>query len=768
MAIINRLGPLVIVALFGPAGMPAWAQAVPDDDDLEVVLPAPDHTPPPAQANEIVVKALRIRGEVETDLPPIATLDEAAIASYGASTIAELVAALAGQTGTGRGHGDGTPAFLLNGLRIASFREMRGIPPEAIRRVEILPEEVALKYGFRPDQRVVNFILKDTFRAVVDELQYSRPVRGGFVDWHNEATLARIDPHARINLTATYDRQSAETEAARHIIQPVPPAPGAPDPADFRTLLPATTSAAINATLARSLGTGAGLTVNVLLQRDSSDARNGINPTDTTTALLAATRTTTASVGLGLNLPVQRWQLAATLDANHAAASRTTDLARIAQSAQIRTITDSATALATLTGSLVRIAAGNVALTVKTGYALASVTGSRSGGDTRLRRGDAQAGFSLDVPLARRRTHGLGALGNLSLNLNAEVHGLSDFGTLVDLGTGLTWAPTARWTVVGTVIDTAAAPGLASLAAPLTVTPGVAVYDFVRGETVLALITSGGNPALRREAQRDLKVGSYWTLPFGGGNDNLVVEYFRNHGDHPSSPLPLLTGAVQTAYADRIARDGSGRIVAVNQTPVMLANARSARVRTTLNLAGAFGTPDPAMAGRTRMRGGGMMPMDGRGRWNLSLSHSYELANRAQLPGGTTLDQLRGDALTGTGVARHTVTLEAGGYRKGFGLRLNGAYAGSTRVTAATDSGPITFGALATVNLRLFADLGRMPGVVRQAAITKGMRLELSVTNLFDGQQTVTDGRGATPLRYQAGLIDPVGRLIKLELRKQF
>jgi hypothetical protein len=32
----------------------------------------------------------------------------------------------------------------------------------------------------------------------------------------------------------------------------------------------------------------------------------------------------------------------------------------------------------------------------------------------------------------------------------------------------------------------------------------------------------------------------------------------------------------------------------------------------------------------------------------------------------------------------------------------------------------------------------------------------------------VTDSNGFTPLRYQAGYIDPVGRLIKLELRKQF
>ena len=55
--------------------------------------------------------------------------------------------------------------LLLNGLRISSFRELRDIPPEAIERVDILPEEVALKYGYRADQRVVNFVLRQRFRS---------------------------------------------------------------------------------------------------------------------------------------------------------------------------------------------------------------------------------------------------------------------------------------------------------------------------------------------------------------------------------------------------------------------------------------------------------------------------------------------------------------------------------------------------------------------------------------------------------------------------
>jgi hypothetical protein len=42
------------------------------------------------------------------------------------------------------------------------------------------------------------------------------------------------------------------------------------------------------------------------------------------------------------------------------------------------------------------------------------------------------------------------------------------------------------------------------------------------------------------------------------------------------------------------------------------------------------------------------------------------------------------------------------------------------------------------------------------------------VVNLFDAQQKVTDQNGDIPLRYQAGYLDPTGRVFKIEFRKQF
>src|SRR5690606_11967816 len=133
---------------------PAAEVAAPDDEeDLE------------REGDEILVIAGRLQGEVDAPQAPIMTHGEEEIAAYGAASIDELLTQLAPQTGSGRGRGGGRPVVLLNGLRISSFREMRDIPPEAIRKMEILPEEVALRFGYPPNQRVVNFILKESFSS---------------------------------------------------------------------------------------------------------------------------------------------------------------------------------------------------------------------------------------------------------------------------------------------------------------------------------------------------------------------------------------------------------------------------------------------------------------------------------------------------------------------------------------------------------------------------------------------------------------------------
>ncbi|MGE5064222.1 MAG: TonB-dependent receptor, partial [Myxococcales bacterium] len=141
----------------------------------------------------IVIQGSRARGSVIGDIPPEDTLDSRDVRATGATNINELLDALAPQIGSAQGRASGRPVLLLNGQRISSFRELRDIPTEAIERVEILPEEVALKYGYAADQKVVNIVLRPRFRSTVAQIGGGAPTEGGEANVLGDATHLMIN-----------------------------------------------------------------------------------------------------------------------------------------------------------------------------------------------------------------------------------------------------------------------------------------------------------------------------------------------------------------------------------------------------------------------------------------------------------------------------------------------------------------------------------------------------------------------------------------------
>lgn len=826
------------MTVFSPAKMPAALfVSLALATGIAAPVSAQDEGGAVEDSGEIVVLATRIRGSVETDLPPVATFDEADIAALGAGSLQELLGVIGPQTGSGRGRGGGgEPVVLLNGLKVSGFRELRGLPPEAIRKVEVLPEEVALKYGFRPNQRVVNFIMKDDFRSLTLDAEARVPDKGGFSEQELQASFANITGGSRLNITGQLTNNSPLTEAERGTIQPSVTGAlvsGDPDPAAYRTLIDDAQSASLNMTWAKAMGTGASLSLNGMVEQQKSQGLFGLDAaTLTGTDGTQTYRTTlqggpltrnrdtlTLQTGAAYNRPLGGWALSATADYRHVRTETDTDRRADFNPAQTlvmagqllpdsplpmlalpladkaKSNTDNATGLVTVSGQPFRLPAGEASLTVKGGFAYSAIksTDTRNPGiATDLSRKDTSAGFSIDIPLTSRREGFGGGLGDVSLNLNGDINHLSDFGTLKGYGAGLSWSPAEKLTLQASYIASEAAPGLTDLGAPTVVTPGVSLYDFVRGETVLASVITGGNRALKKERQRDWKFGVNWVLPFLQ-NSNLVAEYFRNRSYDTTNAFPLLTPAIEAAFPGRVQRDADGRLVALNQTPVTFAQEQGERLRYGINLGGSFGKPDPnarrsPMVGVARGAGGagsagsaarGGSPRgfggpgggDGRGRWNLALYHTVRFAETVQIaPGGPQLDMLNGDALTGGGVARHSIELEGGAFYRGFGARVEGTYTGGTHINGSslTGSNRIDFAPIATFNLRLFADLGRMEAVTKAVPFLKGSRLSFRVENLFDAQQRVRDVTGAVPLRYQPGYLDPRGRVFEVDFRKQF
>ncbi len=794
--------PIASLAVLAAAlAHPAWAQ----ESQLAPVAAADDVVPGEATGDDaqgradIVVTAPRIRGQVEAPQLPVMTLDEAEIAAYGAGSVADLIAALAPQTGSGRGRGGGFPVLLVNGQRIGSFREMRNFPPEAIRRVEVLPEEVALRYGFPANQRVVNLILKDNFSSRLVEAEYGCGTRGGWSASEVEANLLTIDGPRRLNLNVSVQDTSPLTEAERGVIQA---APATALEADNRTLISDSRELSLNGTFTTGFSANPNsgqLSLNGTITRADSRGLSGLD--SFADPLERTSRSVALQGGGGLNLPIGAWQFSATLDGGLSSTETRTDR-RTGGIDRAVTDSTSGTALATLIGRPVRLPAGEVAATFKTGFAYTGIDSAdtRGGGPVSLRRGDLSAGLNLGVPIASRRENALAALGDLTLNLSAGLNRLSDFGSLTDWSAGLSWSPTETLGLQASYLVNEAAPSLAQLGNPRVVTFNVPVYDFARGETALIAVTTGGNPALRREKQRDLKLGLTWQLPFLR-NSNFIAEYFRNRSTDVSAGLPLLTPAIEAAFPGRATRDGAGRLIALDQRPVTLAEQSGSRLRYGANISGTIGKAagggrgpgglpggpggrgpgggggrGPGAGGGPPMGGGpGMMAMmgggGGQGRWNLSLYHTVRFEELVTIaPGGPVLDLLDGDALSGGGVARNGLEFEGGAFHKGFGVRFNGRWTAPTtlRASGAPGTSDLRFGALTRLDLRVFADLGQQAALTKLSPFFKGARVSLAVDNVLDARQRVTDAAGTVPLSYQPDYLDPRGRYIELEFRKAF
>jgi hypothetical protein len=170
--------------------------------------------------------------------------------------------------------------------------------------------------------------------------------------------------------------------------------------------------------------------------------------------------------------------------------------------------------------------------------------------------------------------------------------------------------------------------------------------------------------------------------------------------------------------------------------------------------------------------GGGRGGGGGGGRIQFALYHTWRFTDRVLIAdGGPELDLLNGDAVGGNGgTARHELEGQAGYSNNGIGIRASADFRSATTVTGGTPAVPTTleFGSLATVDLRLFADLGQRLDLVRRHPWVRGMRVQLGVDNLFNTRQQVRDAAGETPIGFQPAYLDPVGRTVRLSLRKLF
>jgi len=163
----------------------------------------------------IVVNGV-LPGAVKTDVKPEVQLNPADIRAYGASNVSELITALQAQLGSGSGRGDEQPVILISGRR-SSMNEVRDLPTEAIERVDILPEEVALQYGYGATQKVINFVLRRRFQAVTTVLEGQMPTDGGNATESANLNILKLNRDGRVTLDVKYNQNSSILESERGV-----------------------------------------------------------------------------------------------------------------------------------------------------------------------------------------------------------------------------------------------------------------------------------------------------------------------------------------------------------------------------------------------------------------------------------------------------------------------------------------------------------------------------------------------------------------------
>ncbi|MFC3714307.1 TonB-dependent receptor [Sphingoaurantiacus capsulatus] len=753
----------------------------------------------------VVVGGARLPGAVIGDIPPENTLDPRDIRATGATSIAELLEAVAPQTASSRSREGGQPIVLLNGRRTSGFREVRDLPPEAILRMDILPEEVALKYGYRADQRVVNIVLRPRFRSTVTRVEGEMPTEGGRFEGEADATRLMINEDGRTTINLRLEGTSSLTESERDI---APPAAGERDQRDFRTLLGSRQMARLGGTVNRTVFGDVAATFDG--QVESTDGRSllGESLLSPGTALERNTDNDSGRLGMALNTDRGSWRLSATGSYELSRSLTLTDRETVGVASRDRArSTNSTGALDVVaSGPLAELPAGRASMTVKVAGDTRDIDSraQRVSGvtETDLGRDRLSSSLNFDLPVAKRNG-AWGAIGTLTLNGNVEVEELSDFGTLVTAGGGLFWAPVQRLSLIASYTREQGAPGLQQLGDPVLVTPNSRIFDFRLGETVLVDQVSGGNPDLLSDTRKVTKLGA--TLkPLDETNLELRGDYVRTRTDDPLSRFPGPTAAIEAAFPERFTRNAAGDLIRVDLRPVNYDSSARDEVRWGINFSkplksaqpsqsvmdqlrrtreAAGGGPQPQGQGAGQgqrgpggFRGpgggpGGFGPFGGgqSGRLTLSAYHTLLIRDEVLIrPGLPVIDYLDGEAAdTGGGRARHRVEVESGWFNNGIGVRLTGTWQSGSQVVGGP-SGDLDFAPLTKMDLRIFANLGEKPELVLQHPWLRGTQVRLGVDNLFDAKQKVRDGTGLTPINYQPDLLDAQGRTVSISFRKLF
>jgi hypothetical protein len=754
----------------------------------------------------IVVTASRAMIEALRGINPEREYDQADVAAYGVSTVGDVIDEVRAENGD-----EDEPVFLVDGEPVADVGDVADFPAEAVDRLEVLPRGSGQKIGRESDRRVYNVVLKKQMRSLTLTAGRREATEGEWGESSGEAILTRIAGQQRLNLTLRARDSGALSEDDRGIVQPDPatvtPAAAYYEPIEagrFRTLRGPSSSYEASliggGPLARGITSSFSLVGRSGRDRSLSGLPYGLfllpgtspfSPSGSDERLVLfgpnplANRSHRESLNGNATINATRGSWTAGLTGQFALNHQRYGNERLDNALLVQPVTvpagrnpfadpladffplrlDTATTdqrswlvRLNLGGAVVKLPAGEVRLRGSVERGGDRSHGVSLQGNGRMDRSYARAATrfdgGIDIPLASRDF--LAPLGQLTLSLDRGHAALGRLPNLDRSSVTALWQPSQRVSLTAFAGREEQLPPIELLADPVVIYQNVRTFDFLTGETVDVTVVTGGNPALRAPAKRTRRL-SFSVAPWPRYNLQLSAEYEAARVRDSVSAVPAASTPVFLAFPERFQRDAAGRLVTVDTRPVNFQRESTEQLRygASFFVPLGFGARPAPAASQARLE--------------VSFSHTVALRDTILIRQGLPLvDLLEGGAVgIGGGRARHIVSGSIAATKAGSGVRLTALYRSGSTLLSGTPAAPETlrFAPIFTASLRAFAELGPL---LPKAEWLKDTRLSLTVENLADKRQRVRDEAGLTPLRYQPGYLDPIGRTVGLELRKVF
>jgi hypothetical protein len=374
---------------------------------------------------------------------------------------------------------------------------------------------------------------------------------------------------------------------------------------------------------------------------------------------------------------------------------------------------------------------------------------------------------AVSIPLASPTGGFVTGIGALDANLEYGRQHYSDAGSVSHYAYEVNWEPLSLLRMTASVDSTQTPATVDFLGGPVTTIPDVRMFDPLTGETVDVTQITGGNPNLLPQKTKIRRVNALLRL-VPALKLQLNGEYTDTDRRNFVSTLPEASAAVALAFPDRYVRDSSGVLTTVDLRPVNFDSEREKRLRWGLSMNVKLGGGASAAAG-PRKPGEPRAKPKPNTYFQLTANHTMVFSDRIVIRSGLDpVDLLSGGAIgIASGRTRHqvdaTAALNSGGTGARIGLTWRGKSELESRINGSVDT--LRFSPLLLVNFRAFTDMKRF---VPNAAWAKGLRLSLDIVNATNHRQSVRGSFGDTPLQYQRGYRDPIGRTIEIELRKVF